>query len=63
MSTERRPRYRRNCPVPDCGWQQTTAWYVGGPEVTEEVPDMVLRLEAEAHLLSAHYTLPPTIIV
>lgn len=55
MSVERRPRYRRPCPVPGCDWWQTTAWFVGGPDVTEDVPEAFLRMEAEAHLLSAHY--------
>lgn len=54
-SAERRPRYRRPCPVPGCDWWQVTAWYVGGPDHTEEVSEWHLRLEAEAHLLHAHY--------
>ena len=55
---ERRPHLRRPCPVPGCDWWQTTSWFVGGPDVTEPVSDMFLRMEAESHLLSAHYSIP-----
>lgn len=53
---ERRPRFKRGCPVPGCGWEQVTAWFVGSPDVTEEVTETFLRIEAETHLLSAHFT-------
>lgn len=56
MSNERRPRYRRPCPVPGCDWMQTTAWFVGGPDKTEEVSAAYLLMEAESHLLSSHFT-------
>jgi hypothetical protein len=60
---ERRTRYRRPCPVPECTWWQTTAWFVGSPDVTEEVSDEVLRVEAETHLLAEHYTPDPSIFI
>lgn len=58
---ERRTHLRRACPVAGCEWWQTISWYVGGPDTTEAVPEAFLRMEAEAHLTSAHYQLPPTI--
>lgn len=42
--------------MPGCDWWQVTAWFVGGPDRTDEVPEAFLRMEAEAHLLNAHYT-------
>lgn len=54
---ERRPHLQRPCPFREqegCGWMQTTSWFVGGPETTEQISEIVLRIEAEAHFLSAH---------
>lgn len=54
---ERRPHLQRPCPFhlqEGCDWVQTTSWFVGGPDVTEPINEMVLRIEAEAHFLSAH---------
>lgn len=65
-STERRPHLRRPCPLrvqDDCDWMQTTSWYVGGPDITQEVDPLFLRAEAEAHFLSAHFTMPRQIFV
>lgn len=60
MSVERRPHLIRVCPVPGCDWMQVTSWFVGGPDVTEAVSDVVLRAQAEAHLISVHYPIPRT---
>jgi hypothetical protein len=60
-AVERRPHLQRFCPIPGCDWVQVTSWFVGGPDVTEPVPPMYLRLEAEEHLLSAHYRPSPHI--
>jgi hypothetical protein len=54
---ERRPHLQRPCPFREqesCDWMQTTSWYVGGPDVTEPVSMTRLRMEAEAHFLTAH---------
>lgn len=61
---ERRPHLRRPCPLQKdgCDWWQVTSWFVGGPDNTRAVDDMFLRMEAEAHLTSVHYTLPKTIV-
>lgn len=59
MNAERRPRFWRRCPLAEshgCDWTQVTAWFVGGPDVTEEVSDFWLRAEAEQHLIYAHFT-------
>lgn len=58
---ERRPHLRRPCPLQEthhCDWWQVTSWFVGGPDRTEAVSDVYLRLEAEAHL-TAHFTGTP----
>lgn len=65
MSVERRPKYQRPCPMREqdgCGWVQVTEWFVGGPDSTMVVPDRFLMAEAEAHLMSAHFTAPKLII-
>lgn len=59
MSAERRPHLRRPCPLREshgCDWWQVTSWFVGSPEVTETISDTALRIEAEAHLMAAHFT-------
>lgn len=61
--TERRPHLTRQCPVPGCDWIQVISWFVGGPDTTERVGDMRLRIEAEAHLLNAHFTPEKSIII
>lgn len=59
---ERRPRFRRACPVVGCDWVQVTAWWIS-PEDSEEVPPIFLRIEAEQHVVNAHAPLPRTLIV
>lgn len=63
-AVERRPHLRRPCPLREqesCDWWQVISWYVGGPDVTEEVSEMYLRAEAEAHLMQRHFHVSPTI--
>lgn len=55
---ERRHHLRRACPVPGCDWVQVTSWFVGGPDTTHAINDTYLRVEAEAHITSAHYHVP-----
>lgn len=58
---EKRPHLQRACPFPGCDWIQTTSWFMGGPTITQEVSTTYLRAEAEAHFLTAHFTLPARI--
>jgi hypothetical protein len=54
---ERRPHLQRPCPFrlqEGCGWMQTTSWFVGGPDITQPVSELTLRMEAEAHFLKVH---------
>jgi hypothetical protein len=61
---ERRPRYRRPCPLAEqegCDWWQVTEWWVGGPELSLTVSQQYLMAEAEAHLLHAHVVINPQV--
>ena len=58
MRAERRPHLRRPCPLHEeagCDWWQVTSWFMGGPDTTQEVDPLFLRIEAEEHLTSVHY--------
>jgi len=42
---------------------QTTVWFLGGPNAEQEVDPAFIMAEAEAHLISAHFTSPKRIFV